>query len=134
MTDASKRVYDDHDYTSFDAALKEAVISIARFRMPVGVLGHAGGHAQVLTGYVVTGEDPTTSDDFVVNGLYMSDPLRSDAISIATSLRRRSGRGAFDIGSRSIVRSTARSTTRTPRAIARARSPGGTPSGGAATS
>jgi hypothetical protein len=101
MTDASKRVYDDHEYTSFDAALKAAVISIARFRMPVGVLGHAGGHAQVFTGYVVTGEDPTTSDDFVVNGLYMSDPLRSDALPnrylASSSLRSGSLRYRFQI-------------------------------------
>ena len=31
--------YDDHAYTSFDAALKEAVTSMARFRKPVGVAG-----------------------------------------------------------------------------------------------
>ena len=48
--------------------------------MPVGVLGQAGGHAQVATGYVVTGENPATSDNFIVAGLYLSDPLRSDRI------------------------------------------------------
>jgi hypothetical protein len=80
LTDSSQRVYDDHAYTSFDAALKEAVTSMARFRKPVGVLARAGHHAQVATGYVVTGEDPSTSDNFVVNGLYVSDPLASAGI------------------------------------------------------
>ena len=98
LTDASKRVYDDHAYTSFDAALKEAVTSIARFRMPVGVLARAGGHAQVATGYVVTGEDPATSDDFVVNGLYIvrpaavrrhRQPLHHPATLLSGSLRYR---------------------------------------------
>ncbi len=78
MTDPNQRVYDDRAYGSFDGALKAAVISIARYHMPVGVLGHAGGHAQVATGYVVTGENPATSDNFTVAGLWLSDPLRSD--------------------------------------------------------
>ncbi|HET7702182.1 MAG TPA: hypothetical protein VFK35_02195 [Candidatus Limnocylindrales bacterium] len=80
MTDPTKRVYDDLPYASFDGALKGAVRAIARFRKPVGMLGWAGGHAQVITGYVVTGEDPRISTNFTVNGLYLSDPLRSDAI------------------------------------------------------
>ena len=80
MTDPTKRVYDDLPYASFDGALKGAVRAIARFRKPVGMLGWAGGHAQVITGYVVTGEDPAISSNFTVNGLYLADPLRSDAI------------------------------------------------------
>jgi hypothetical protein len=80
MTDPTKRVYDDYAYGSFDAALKGAVTAIARYHMPVGLLAWAGGHAQVVSGYVVTGEDPATSDAFVVNGLFISDPLRSDGL------------------------------------------------------
>jgi hypothetical protein len=80
MIDPARRVYDDRAYSSFDAALKGAVTSIARYHKPVGLLAWAGGHAQVITGYVVTGEDPATSDAFVVNGLYISDPLRSNSL------------------------------------------------------
>ncbi|MBA2719050.1 MAG: hypothetical protein H0U52_07415, partial [Chloroflexi bacterium] len=80
MTDPAKRVYDDRAYTSFDSATKAAVRAIAMYRKPVGMLGWAGGHAQVITGYIVTGDDPATSSNFVVNGLYLSDPLRSNAI------------------------------------------------------
>jgi hypothetical protein len=76
MRDPSKRVYDDRQFTSFGAAVKAAVRAIAMFGKPVGILGSAGGHAQVMTGYVVTGEDPATSDAFSVNYVYLSDPLR----------------------------------------------------------
>ena len=58
MTDPAKRVYDDRAYRSFDGAVRAAVKAIARRSMPVGILGWAGGHAQVITGYVVTGADP----------------------------------------------------------------------------
>ena len=45
------------------------------------MLGWAGGHAQVIHGYVVTGEDPRISSDFTVQWVYLSDPLRSSATS-----------------------------------------------------
>ncbi|HXI82202.1 MAG TPA: hypothetical protein VNM34_15450 [Verrucomicrobiae bacterium] len=80
MTDPEMRIYDDRAYGSFDGALKAAVVAIARFHKPVGVLAWAGGHAQIATGYVATGEDPATSDNFVVNGLWLTDPLRSNGI------------------------------------------------------
>ena len=35
----------------------------------------AGGHAQVITGYVVTGKDPRKSSDFTIHWIYLSDPL-----------------------------------------------------------
>ncbi len=75
MTDPSKRVYDDRAYRTFNGAVKAAVRAIARWSKPVGVLGWAGGHAQVMTGYVVTGADPRVSKDFVVRSVYLSDPL-----------------------------------------------------------
>ena len=78
MTDPAKRVYDDRAYRSFDGAVRAAVKAIARRSMPVGILGWAGGHAQVITGYVVTGADPGTSDDFTVRYVYLSDPLASN--------------------------------------------------------
>ena len=46
--------------------------------MPVGILGWAGGHAQVMTGYVVTGADPRVSDAFSVQAVYLSDPLHQN--------------------------------------------------------
>jgi hypothetical protein len=78
FTDASKRVYDDLQFTSSGAAIKAAVRAIARFNRPVGILGWAGGHAQVMTGYVVTGANPAVSNDFTVRYVYLTDPLRSD--------------------------------------------------------
>ncbi|HLO36426.1 MAG TPA: hypothetical protein VK194_10105, partial [Candidatus Deferrimicrobium sp.] len=78
MTDPTLSVYDDLEYTSYDAAVHAAVVAIARFRMPVGIVSWAGRHAQVMTGYVVTGEDPAVSDAFVVRYVYLSDPLYSD--------------------------------------------------------
>ena len=80
MTDPARMVYDDRAYGSFDSAVKAGVRAIARFGMPVGVLGWAGGHAQILTGYVVVGEDPAVSNLFTVKSVYLSDPLRGDRI------------------------------------------------------
>src|SRR5215213_4445489 len=74
MTDPTRRVYEDRAYGSFDAALKSAVRAIAMYHKPVGMLGWAGGHAQVITGYVATGENPATSSNFTVKGVYLSDP------------------------------------------------------------
>ena len=79
MTDPAKRVYDDRAYRTFDSAVKSAVRAIARRSMPVGILGWAGGHAQVMTGYVVTGADPSVSNDFVVRYVYLSDPLAGNS-------------------------------------------------------
>jgi len=78
--DPTRMPYTDRAYTTFDAALKAAVKAIARRRMPVGLLGWGGRHAQVMTGYVVFGEDPRSSDRFTVRYVYVSDPLRRDAI------------------------------------------------------
>jgi hypothetical protein len=75
MTDPASRVYQSLAYGSFDSAVHGAVRAIARFGMPVGILSWAGRHAQVMTGYVVDGADPTTSDAFVVRYVYITDPL-----------------------------------------------------------
>jgi hypothetical protein len=72
-------VYVDTAYGSFDAAAKAAVSAIARTGKPVGILGWAGGHAQFITGYTVTGADPATgSTAFTVVGVRLTDPLRAD--------------------------------------------------------
>ena len=86
MTDPAKQVYDDLEYTSYDAAVHAAVRAIARYGMPVGILAWAGGHAQVMTGYVVDGEDPAVSDAFTVRYVYISDPLYGDhAVNVKVS-------------------------------------------------
>jgi hypothetical protein len=73
-------VYDDLEYTTYDAAVHAAVQAIARFGMPVGILGWAGKHAQLMTGYVVEGDDPAQSDAFSVLFVYLSDPLSADRL------------------------------------------------------
>jgi hypothetical protein len=78
VTDPARRMYDDLEYTSYDRAVHAAVRAIARYRMPVGILGWAGGHAQVMTGYVVDGDNPAESDVFTVRYVYLSDPLYKD--------------------------------------------------------
>jgi hypothetical protein len=78
MVDPAKNVYRDIEYISFDAAVHDAVRAIARYRMPVGIVSWAGRHAEVMTGYVVDGEDPATSDAFTVRDVYLSDPLHKD--------------------------------------------------------
>lgn len=80
MTNPDLRVYDDRAYKTYGSAMKAAVRAIARFNMPVGLLAWAGGHAQVVTGYVVTGADPRTSSDFTIQWLYLSDPLRESGV------------------------------------------------------
>lgn len=80
MTDPSLMPYVDKAYRSFDGALKAAVKAIARQQMPVGILAWAGGHAQVMTGYIVTGDDPRISNDFTVTYVYVSDPLKRSEV------------------------------------------------------
>ena len=71
-------VYTDQSFTSFDAAAKATVMAIALYRKPVGILSMAGNHAQIVTGYRVTGGDPRTgTTSFTVVGVYLTDPLRS---------------------------------------------------------
>jgi hypothetical protein len=77
---ASRAVYDDYAYTSYDAAVHAAVRAIARYGKPVGILGWAGGHAQFLTGYVVSGSNPAVSNAFTVRYVYLTDPLRRDGL------------------------------------------------------
>ena len=113
MTDPARRVYDDREYRTFGGAVRAAVKSIARYSMPVGILGWAGGHAQVMTGYVVTGADPARLGRVHRAGRL---PDRSAApephASTARSASRRSGPGRCGPGSRPTARPTARSTTR----------------------
>ncbi len=76
--DITAGVYRDSAYTSFDAAAKAAVSALATYRKPVGILARSGRHGQVITGYQVTGADPSTgSSDFSIVGVDLTDPLES---------------------------------------------------------
>jgi hypothetical protein len=69
-------VYGDLAYPTFAEAAFATVRLIAMTGMPVGLLAWYGSHAQVITGYSVTGDDPRTgSTNFKINGIYMTDPL-----------------------------------------------------------
>lgn len=69
-------VYADYSYKTFAQAAMATVQSIALTNLPVGILAWYGAHAQVVTGYSVTGQDPRTgSTRFTINGVYMTDPL-----------------------------------------------------------
>jgi hypothetical protein len=71
-------VYVDSSYSSLEAAARATVSAIAINNKPVGILAHAGGHAQFVTGYRVIGDDPRTgSANFRVQGIYLTDPLSS---------------------------------------------------------
>jgi len=72
-------VYVDVSYSSYTAAAKAAVIAMAKFHKPIGIIGWAGGHGQFMNGYRVTGDDPATgSTNFTIQGVYITDPLRAD--------------------------------------------------------
>lgn len=79
--DINSGFYADRTFTSFDAAAKAVVRSIALYGKPAGILGWYGGHAQFVTGYTVTGADPRTgSTIFSVTGIYLTDPLPTQAM------------------------------------------------------
>ena len=67
-------------YPSYDDAVKAIVKAVATYNKPVGFLGWAGGHAQIVNGYRVTGLDPATSAAFTVTAIYLTDPLASDGM------------------------------------------------------
>lgn len=71
-------VYRDVAYKSFQEASWAVVTSLARTHKPVGILGWFGGHAQFVSGYVVTGGDPRVSGNFTIEGIYLTDPWEPD--------------------------------------------------------
>ncbi len=68
-------VYSDVAEPSFEAAAKAIVASIARTRKPAIIFTWYGEHSQVVTGYKAHGQNPAYSDDFTVEGIYLTDPL-----------------------------------------------------------
>lgn len=79
-TDPSLMTYKVKAYDTYGSAVRGAIQAIAKYNKPVGILGHAGSHAQVLNGYEIYGQNPTTSTDFKINYVYLTDPLKSDNI------------------------------------------------------
>ena len=73
-------VYVDSPYSSFDAAARQTIHSLAVTGKPVGILGWFGGHAQYVTGYTVQGDDPRVSNNWRIIGVFLTDPLESDHI------------------------------------------------------
>lgn len=74
-------MYADLAFSTFERAAVATVRSIALSNEPVGILTWFGSHAQYVTGYSVTGDDPRTgSTNFTVNGVYLTDPLRGQAM------------------------------------------------------
>lgn len=92
-------VYTDQSFSSFDAAVKATVVAVARYHLPVGLLMEAGSHAELVTGYDVTGADPATgSTAFTLNGLYLTDPWQSDAhLDLYVSAGALRSTGAWDV-------------------------------------
>ncbi|HEX7491401.1 MAG TPA: hypothetical protein VF337_06835 [Candidatus Limnocylindrales bacterium] len=68
-------VYRDSAYDSFSAAATATISALATHEKPVGILAQNGHHAQFVTGYEVTGDDPRTgSVNFTVIGINLTDP------------------------------------------------------------
>ena len=75
----STLIFKDLTYGTFDDAARATVSAIAIYRKPVGILALAGQHAQIVTGYKVFGYDPRSgSTKFTIQGVYVTDPLKSD--------------------------------------------------------
>ncbi len=77
---ADSMTYAVYSSISYSATVKAAIMAMARYHKPVGLLAWAGGHAQVLNGYVVYGQDPAKSSAFTVKSVYITDPLKRDAL------------------------------------------------------
>jgi hypothetical protein len=82
---AGNRVYEDMSFGSFAAAVRTAVRQIILTNKGVVVIGWAGRHAQMMTGYYGLVGDPfaknpdgSWANTFTIGGIYFSDPLRSD--------------------------------------------------------
>jgi hypothetical protein len=78
------RVYDDRAYGTFEGAMDDTVRALVKTGKPVGLLGRAGGHALMVTGYYGLSGDPFAKDDagnytnaFTLSGFYITDPLGS---------------------------------------------------------
>ncbi|MEW5992550.1 MAG: cell wall-binding repeat-containing protein [Chloroflexota bacterium] len=68
-------VYRDFAFSDQDAALREAIMRVAFYGKPTGLLMLNGAHAVVLNGWDVVGNDPRTGSlDFTVRGVYITDP------------------------------------------------------------
>ena len=73
-------MYKDAAFRTVDQAARAAIDSLARTGKPVGILAWSGGHAQFVTGYSVQGQDPRVGDNYTIVGVFLTDPLRRDAL------------------------------------------------------
>lgn len=60
--------------TSFDAALRSAVVNLRRTSLPVGITVDRGNHAWLLTGFTATA-DPAATGAFTVTSVRVVGPL-----------------------------------------------------------
>jgi putative cell wall-binding protein len=68
-------VYRDEAFATQGEALQSAIVAVARFGKPTGLLMLGGKHAMLIHGWDVSGRDPATgSTDFSVNGVWLTDP------------------------------------------------------------
>lgn len=74
----TKMTYKVESFNSFDTAVKNAVIAMARYKKPVAILGWGGDHAQFLNGFITKGANPADSSDFTVEDVKLTDPLAQD--------------------------------------------------------
>ncbi len=81
------RRYDDRPFSTYDNAGKASGRGMIATGKPVGVIGWAGGHAQMIVGYYGLSGDPFDKDgagnytnNFSVDGFFLVDPLASQHI------------------------------------------------------
>jgi hypothetical protein len=81
------RRYEDRAFNTYDKAVKAAVRALTATRKPVGVIGWAGRHAQIIVGYYGLSGDPFVknaagiyTNEFSVEGFFLVDPLVSQAM------------------------------------------------------
>lgn len=80
FSDPDAMTYQVFSFPTYDQAVRAAVTAMARYKRPVGMLGWGGGHAQVINGYTVFGQNPAKSAHFTVQYVYLTDPLKRDAM------------------------------------------------------
>ena len=72
-------VFRDESFATVDEALRAAIVAVAEFGKPTGLLMLNGKHAELINGWDVSGEDPATgSTDFTVNGVWLTDPWQAN--------------------------------------------------------
>jgi len=66
--------YQHVSHTSFDGALRSAVLSLRKTSRPVGLLVARGGHAWILSGFTATA-DPAATSNYTITSVSVTGPL-----------------------------------------------------------